>query len=426
MILAILITFLFWCPIHASLKCDSFHTYTLNYETVVDRELWKTFGGAKDDNGLEQTLQMAFTSLSTEIGADFVEIDTDNGKKQDDARVELDRRCYETLMGGGRCNIDHYQVNETTLQLVTSYVTDHGANANIRISIEATLMSNFARDTLIKSIPRLNDRLRSYHGMFWMIQKQRLSSQRMEVDHPASLESMILERYNLENRMRIASSGSVEVWQYQDESGTPIRALFRDGYLLSTTQVAGRAHAEALVHPSLLSGVGDELNVIILSQEPTLVLKEVLKHMRVNSVFLVGVDRPSLELAHTYLTSNNNCNFTKYDDTRCFFQPQVRLYDGSVTEWLSTVADTGGIDRSFVFVDVPPGNDDWISLDIQSKIKEALLGDSAVVIAYSFPPKLQDHYQLDARHLLLSQAPRIKRYGGLDYSQVYVYDEVRR
>ena len=426
MILSVFITFLFWCRCHASLECDSFNTYTLKYEAFVERDVWKTFGGLMDADDLEQNSHLSFTSLSTEIAADIVEIDTDKSNKQEEARLELDRRCYETLMGGGRCNIDHYQFNGTTLQLVTNYDTDLRENENIRISIDATLKSCFARNTLIKLIPRLNDQLRSFHGMFWTLHKRRTPSQRMEVDHPASLESMILERYDLENRMRIASSSSVEVWQYQDESGVPIRALFRDGYLLSTTHLAGIAHAEALVHPALLSGDGDELNAIILSQEPTSILKEVLKHMRVKSVLLVGVHRPSLDLAHIYLTSNNNCNFTRYNDTRCFFQPQVRIFDGSVTDWLSTVADSGGINGTFVFVDVPQGNDDWISLHIQSKIREILLGDSAVVVAYSSPPKFQDRYQLDARHTLLSQAPRLKRYGGLDYFQVYVYDEVSR
>jgi spermidine synthase len=410
----------------ASFECDSFHTYTLNYDAVIERDMWKTFGGVKNGDEFEQNFHLTFTSVSTEIAADIIQIDTDESSDQEKIRVELDRRCYETLMGGGRCNIDHYQVNGTTLQLVTNYIADLIENKNIRLSIEATLMSCFARNTLIKLIPRLNDQLRSFHGMFWTVHKRRTSSQRLEVDHPSSLESMILAQYNLENRMRIASSSSVEVWQYQDESGMSIRALFRDGFLLSTTHVAGIAHAEALVHPALLSGGGEELSVIIISQEPTSILREVLKHNRVKSVFLVGVHRPSLDLAHTYLTSNNNCNFTKYNDTRCFFQPQVRVYDGSVTDWLSTVANSGGINGTFVFVDVPSGNDDWISIHIQSKIREILLGDSVVVIANGSPPKLQDHHQLDARHTLLSQAPRLRSYGGLEYLQVYVYDEVRR
>ena len=313
------------------------------------------------------------------------------------------------MTGGGRCSIDHYREDEVSIQLILSYQDD-------TVRVEASLDAPTACTILVQAIPKIKKQLDCYQGMVWSIRTRAKKQQ-----HAASLETMILERYYLDQRMRIASSGDKEVWQYM-KSNTVVRALFIDEYLQATTHSLGIAHAEALVHPALLSAYEPLETVVILSLELTAILKEVLKHTHVKSVILVGVDPEAMKLTQQYLAHHNDCSFMARPVKECLSQPEVQIITDTVTEWLTKQAAVTEAPISAFLVDVPQGNEEWLDLELQTKIRAVLSMEAVAIVSTGSAPVLSDAYELDARHALLRQTPRE---AGLDYFQIYVYDEVR-
>ncbi|KAI2495246.1 spermidine synthase [Fragilaria crotonensis] len=410
-----------------SSQVGSHSVYSLSYEAVVGTSVIDIVSKVENASNIIPKGYAMFTALATEIAGDIVQLfsDTKTNAAQQDRNVEMDRRCYETLIGGGRCNIDHVREGEVTIQIVVSYDISPDQSAMVRV--EATVAAMAARNLLIQSIPMINKQLDCYQGMLWSISKRQAPADRQQLDHGLSLEKMVLERHDLEERTRIAyleASHPIEIWQYTD-GHVKVRTLFVDGYLRSTTHVSGAAHAEALVHPAMLSVVGVPESVVIISLEPTAILKEVLKHARVQSILLVGADTDALALAEKYMPSNNDCSFIGKATTACLSQPNVRIVNASVTEWLTAQAESKDIIVNVVLVDVPPDDDTLLSLEVQRKLRAILSEESVVVVASGSAPKLGDTYDLDARHSLLQQAPRATTVGGLSYFHVYVYDEVR-
>jgi spermidine synthase len=424
LLLLFLLTFL----VDAAFSHSGSHSaYSLSYEAVVGTHVIDIIAKVEDDNKIVPKGYAMFTALATEIAGDIVRLysdDNENGLLQD-RNIEMDRRCYETLTGGGRCNIDHVREGDVTIQTVVSYdvIPDQGA----MVRVEATVAALAARNLLIRFIPLINKKLDCYQGMLWSISKRRAPADRMQLDHALSLERMVLERHDLEERTRLASldtSHPVEIWQYSD-GHVKVRALFVDGRLQSTTHVSGAAHAEALVHPAVLSVVEVPEYIVIISLEPTAILREVLKHARVQSILLVGANADALALAEKYMPSNNDCSFIGKEITACLSQPNVSIVNENVTEWLDVQAASKDFVANVVLVDVPPDDNTLLSLDVQTKLRSILSDESVVVVATGSAPKLDDTYDLDARHSLLQQAPRAATVGGLNYFHVYVYDEVR-
>ena len=411
----------------ASSHGGSHSAFCLSYEAVVGSHVIDTVTKVEDDNKIVREGYAMFTALATEIAEDVIQLYSDDKKNaaQQGCNVETDRRCYETLTGGGRCNFDHVREGDVTIQIVVSYDIIPDQRAMVRV--EATVAALAARNLLIQSIPMINETLDCYQGMLWSIWKRHAPAGRLHLDHTLSLEKVILEREDLEERTRLASldaSHSLEVWQHM-EGHVKVRTLFVDGYLQSTTHVSGAAHAEALVHPAVLSVVGVPEYVVVISLEPTAILKEVLKHARVQSILLVGANADALALAEKYMPSNNDCTFIGKEITSCLSQPNVRIVNESVTEWLTGQGVSKDVVANVVLVDVPPDDDKLLSLDVQTKLRAILSNESVVVVASGSAPKLDDTFHLDARHSLLQRAPRAATVGGLDYFQIYVYDEVR-
>ena len=412
----------------ASSITESNYAYSLSYEAVVGTHVIDAGREVEDKKEIVPTGYAMFTALATEIAADIIQLYSDTRKNaaKRDHNAEMDRRCYETMMGGGRCNIDHFRAGEVSVQIVVSYDTiPEPITTTVRV--EATITAPSARNVLIQSIPIINKQLDCFQGMAWSISKRRSPAERLQLDHALSLEKVILERHDLGQRRRIAaldSSRFIEVWEYT-EGQVNVRALFVDGCQHSTTHVSSTAHAEALVHPAMISVVVVVEYVVIISLEPTAILNEVLKHARVKSVLLVGVNVDALSLAEEYLPSNNDCSFIGQSVTACLSQPNVRVVNENVTEWLAAQSESKDAVAGVVLVDVPPDNDNLLSLDIQMKLRATLSDGSVVIVASGSAPKLADTYEMDSRHSLLQQAPRATDVGGLNYDQVHVYDEVR-
>lgn len=432
-------------------------TYSLSYETVVGEHVLRTTGtnarrASEAEIGISDPAEpkieatnveslggyAMFTNLATEIASDVIQLyaETKDGATTTtkNRTLEMDLRCYETLTGGARCNMDHFRPGEVTIQIAIAYDVIENATPDKQnlasVNLEVSITAPTARNVLIKSIPKINKQLNSYQGMVWSIRKRHgggIDQRQQQLSNNAlsqSLETVILERSELDSRMRIASSDGIELWQYT-EGTVNVRSLFIHGYLYSTTHLCSSGHAEALVHPAVLSIGENPEHIVIVALEPTAILKEVLKHTRVRSVLLLGVNLEALELAKKYMPSNNDCTFMGRSVTECMSQPNVHIVNEPLEQWLTTQAAAEDFVLDVVLIDVPAENNEWLSLEIQTKLRAALSDDSMVVISSGSVPKLADSYELDARHSLLHHASRPERAGGLEYFHVYVYDEVR-
>lgn len=323
-----------------------------------------------------------------------------------------------------------------------------------------------ARDVLVQAVPLINDKLKYFHHhntMVWSIHEKptvmtqalsggatTMAAHQSQMDaRQASLEHLILERYDLNDRRRIASSSDhqsqqqVEVWEYSTPESSSssskhygVRSLFINGFLQSTTHPSGIAHVEALVHPALISISSEKQElprVAILSLEPTAIVREVLKHKRVESITLLGVSQEAIDFVQEHLEALNDCSFLPGRETNaCLAQPEVTLIAGNVDEWLTTasVADGTKGDRPLFhafFVDVPIGNTAWMDSALHEKIASLLHRDGVAVVSSGSVPMLSDSYdqsdELSARDVLLRQATRSKENSGIGYLQAYVYDE---
>jgi spermidine synthase len=441
-------------------------TYSLKYDALVAPELVESYLENEGDGEQSLVPYSMVTEVSTNIATDIVQLysTTNEPKKSDrsDRVLEMDRRCAQTIMGFGRCSIDYYRPGEVEIQISVTFGAEPEQDSAMVVSVDVSMACNttsMARDILVRSIPHLNTQLKCFHGMVWSIFERQtptvmkrhwqasvnLAHHQQQSDaNKASLEALILERDDLNNRMRIASahlheSGkrALEVWHYTSpESRFDVRSLFVNGYLQSTTCSSGTAHAEALVHPGLMSLPEPPKKIGIISLEPTAVLREVLRYKEVESVILLGVDSDALEMTKTHISILNDCGFLSSEVTECTSQPQVEVVFEDLTQWLSSQVTYQQEDPDSypyfdaILVDVPPGDVGWLDLSLQRNIKHLLDDNSIEIIASGSTPVLSDAYvraySPNARDKLMRQTHRSVDVGGLGFYHQYVYDEVRR
>jgi len=370
---------------------------------------------------------------------------------------EMDRRCYTNNKQRriGRCTIDHYSNHNHDAVMI--HVSSHFYSSQNQVLVQlevAITMPNIkgkilAKDALVNCIPKINHHIKYFDEVVWSIH-ERLSP--MELTHPttvaasqhladltaSSVDTLILSQPARKDRIRIASNisneMSLEVWQYQDFTfSQPVRSLFMNGQLLTTTHPSGTAHAEALVHPALISSQYTEF-IVILSLDPTAALKEILKHKGVKRVVVLGMDWTIVKMTQKFMPHLDDCTFLGNSETSCLYQNIVEIVELNATTWMKQGAEAAAavpLDEDpyddfidVVYIDVPIGNDEWLDIDFQKDVHVNLLDSSVVVIAAGSQPKLfeiEDNY-LSPRDHFMRQAFRISPHG-LGYVKGSVYDE---
>jgi hypothetical protein len=305
------------------------------------------------------------------------------------------------------------------------------------------------KDVLVKCIPKINALIKHFGGAVWTI-NERMNP--MELTHStsvaeaqktaelkaSSVNTMILSQPNLKNRMRIASNmthkNTWEVWQYEDIAfSAPVRTLFVNGHLLTTTLPAGRAHAEALVHPALVSSVRPNI-IAIVSLDPTSLVKEVLKHNGVEKVFVLGMDSTVVATTQKFMPSIDDCSFLGTGVTSCLKQSNVEIVELSAQDWMKAGAeavlsapdlDSYNAYLDVVFVDVPVWNDEWLDVGFHMYVHRNLDDESILVVASGSEPKLFETLDdsMSPRDRFMQQILRTAPNGGAGYNIATVYDE---
>ena len=441
-------------------------TWILSYDGIVSPKLMKLYRRDEDPDSNKHgpVPYNMVIDLSTRIGTDIIKLIAlgkfggQEGMSEDDRTLDLDRRCYKPLMGGGKCDIDHYRKGEDVLQVSVQYEQSDDESIAFRLDASLSTTNSFlTRDVLVRSIPKINDHIMYHQNVVWSIRDRpsvpemihewdtvsSIASSQMNKDKlESSIQKLILQRADIQKRMRIDSANMVyteeqkpplEVWHYElPEHKYAIRSLFVNGHLQSTTLPAGNAHAEALVHPAMISVLSPK-KIMILSLEPTSILREVLKHKAVESVTVLGHNRGAVEMVQKHMSTLDDCKFLQSDEISCFRQDIVEMIEMDVEDWLRVefqVAFESNWQYPYfdaIFVDVPGSNSRWLAKDFQRMIDELVDDESAVVLAAGSMPSMfdqnDDNFDFSPRDLLLKESHRSRNNGGLGYNQLYPYDE---
>jgi len=258
-----------------------------------------------------------------------------------------------------------------------------------------------------------------------------------------------------EGNNRTILNVNLDIWQYEDNSmGSEhlTRALFLNSSLRAINTTAGSAHAEAFVHPALISHP-HPVNIAVVSEMPLAYIRELMKYDTVEHITVVGAESSLLMLAQTYMSQLNDCSFllenNKYGSLCMEYDDVVELVESDVMVWLNNSIDIFGTknktkekQREFlqfdvILLDVPssPRNryrHEWFTDEFHLKLQEKMSYESILVINSGSTPS-KDHtldstigFSNDKRHIFLSKLGKTST-SGINNNYFYeistVYDE---
>jgi hypothetical protein len=337
----------------------------------------------------------------------------------------------------------------------TDETDDNLLTARIDVGIRAT-NKLVAKECLVRSIPKIEHKIfvhvplptwtirfrASIHEMKTTFeQRSSVSGAHLHDEaHMASVDELVLGNPLLQHRTRIdtafvseptSSSSFLEVWEYKIANHVnPVRLLFVNEQLQTTTLAAGMAHAEALVHPIMVASTQPE-RVLVISIEPSAILREILKHKSVQSVKLLGANVQAMEMVRRHMPSLLDCSFLGTSQTSCLDQDHVDLILEDVLTWLKLADESQDEDFDVIFVDVPMATDEWASLEMISYLTglfHTTFHHGAIVLGVGATPPLFEKeavYIPTARDELVYKVVSPKESGGLFFGSVFVYEEVR-
>jgi spermidine synthase len=374
---------------------------------------------------------------------------------------DREQHCFPHSGGRGACCFVNYH-HARNDGLFTLQVVIHVSNdfyTRIDVSLTASVDDNVIRQSLVQALPKIRERLTDAKNgddsSVWFINHRpnavqidltqtHLDAQDDRDKKAASVESVILGNSGMRNRVQLehtfvdfpnASQSLLELWEYKDlDLKDPVKSLFIDGKLQTTTSPAGTAHAEALVHPAMIAHSIPK-DVIIISRTPLAVVREVLKHKSVERVTVFGTDMTALDIVMRSMPVHNDCSFLKTDDPNCVSQAAVEIVDQvDVKEWLSSCRkdvsdnqDSATCYYDVVLLDVPIGRHEWLSPDFHDDLQWLCKEDTVIMVSSGSHPQLSDvtgEIGMNARDMLLYNASRKQSHGGIGYPTVLVFDEV--
>lgn len=130
-----------------------------------------------------------------------------------------------------------------------------------------------------------------------------------------------------------------EVWEYTSLWTDEIhRDFFIDSYLRATTSNIGQAHAEAFVHPAMISHALPK-RVAVISDMPVAYVKEILKYESVEDITVVGADESNIKAVTSFLPQVNDCRLIENVSDECMEDSKVEIVKDNVSAWLNEMVD---------------------------------------------------------------------------------------
>jgi hypothetical protein len=375
----------------------------------------------------------------------------------------------EEEVDGITCDaVYRHRPNVLSLHLsVRIEVTTIHDNHHLTFQIDADLRTSdrfLARECLVRSIPKIQINHNNVHEQnpdnkmmhpTWTIryrpsihEMQTTVEKRSSVSgthlydeaHVASVDEIILKNPLLQDRTRIdtasvsdpttSSSSFLEVWEYKTSNHVnPVQLLFVNGQLQTTTLAAGTVHAEALVHPIMVASTEPE-RILVISIEPSAIVREIFKHKSVQSVKILGANAQAMEIVRQHMPSLLDCSFLGTSQTSCLDQDQVELILEDVMTWLELADESQDEDFDVIYVDVPMGTDEWLSLEMISYLSglfNTTFSHGAIVLGAGSTPSLFEkdtRYEPTTRDELVYKIVAPVHTSGLDLESVIIYDEV--
>ena len=440
-------------------------TTATTFELHVDGRA-TTLGASAPSGALEGSASLADISMgvATDTLHSYCNL-THSGPSLENMTIDdLEQHCFPHSGGrGASCFVDYHHARDDglfTLQVVIHISNDF--YTRIDVSLTASVDDNVIRQSLVQALPKIRKRLADTRNgddsSVWFINHRpnavqidltqtHLDAQEDRDMKAASVESVILGNSGMRNRVQLehtfvdfpnASQSLLELWEYKElDLKDPVKSLFIDGKLQTTTSPAGTAHAEALVHPAMIAHSIPK-DVIIISRTPLALVREVLKHKSVERVTVIGTDMTALDIVMRSMPVHNDCSFLKTDDPNCASQATVEIVDQlhvDVKEWLSSCRkdvieneDSAACYYDVILLDVPIGRHEWLSPDFHDDLQWVCKEDAVIVVSSGSHPRLSGvtgEVGINARDMLLYNTSRKQSHGGIGYPVVLVFDEVR-
>mmetsp|Transcript_47041 Transcript_47041/g.71118 ORF Transcript_47041/g.71118 Transcript_47041/m.71118 type:complete len:629 (+) Transcript_47041:78-1964(+) len=329
-------------------------TYQLSYDgwfhsSNLDNDLYDSDAGGGRSNDIVKDISSKLTSHFVSQWEDYTINSNKSGeeKEDDNTATVVD----PPICTGTRCFTDvsrpqlSFTIHANTIQHLENNDDDHLLRLDVIMTSahEEDSHSNiFARDALVNAVTTVLSHPEATMQPTWLITERPFPSKVGDnLLDASSIESIILSSPNIHAKKRIYSNSSaaVEIWSYHQttsEASPETRSLFIDSKLRTTTSATAVAHAEAFIHPALLSHTHPK-NVAVFSDTPLLLLKEILKYKSVERITLIDVDLEALDAALKYMPDLNDCSAIRTETASCLDSAQVEIIKGGLDTWLENL-----------------------------------------------------------------------------------------
>jgi spermidine synthase len=294
----------------------------------------------------------------------------------------------------------------------------------------------------------------------WKIQKRNVEyNVDMTVSPSASIEKKVLSNDAIEDKVQVFSSTSsspststrTDIWEYGLIATTEShRDLFIDSTLRATTTAAGRAHAEAFVHPAIIANINPK-RVAIISDMPVAYVKEILKYKSVIDVTIVGSNQEAVEAVKTYMPQLNDCSLIENVADSCMDDERLEIISGDdngnndvvVSTWMERmVHECKDVDYfnecaedpimcetepayDVILVDIanPDQADQWLSHEFYGMLNAISTQETMTAFNIGSAPSVEGGNEYEARNEFIEIVEEY-RFKDTD-DAIMVYDEVR-
>ncbi len=445
-------------------------TYQLNYDGIISPTL---ITERKESPSLVEEV--------TKLVASFIE----QNEEVNDTNTSFELNCFlpreifvpgkdgSVLMDSTKCVADYRKPGLLSFSITTSiYPSGDDDGAPVAIMVDATVKTVQedgimleGRDSLVNAVPIIDESI-SYHGddheeeekpmSTWNVRERPSPAGRNDMgtyntvsfSPSASIESKIFAKDGIEDKTQVHSSKSllsrVDIWEFRSvATEQSYRDIFLDSTLRATTSAAGKAHAEAFVHPALVSQVLPS-RVAVISDLPVAYVKEILKYKSVTDITLLGANIEAVEAVKTHMPQLSNCSLIEGVADSCMDDGRLEIVLDDVEAWITDKAkECEGIDyyssceydedeSKYIICAPPPKYDvilvdvsslrqgeEWLSAEFYEKLRGITTFESLIVINAGSPPDIDGGLDYDERD---------RFFGLLDkdrYDVAMVYDEVR-
>ena len=377
-----------------------------------------------------------------------------------DAQLEI--TCLPRKNSSTKCVADHMRPG-FSFDITTSVYAIDDVDAPFGLRIDATIVSasgENARDQLVQVVPIIDDNISSDAEetvATWNVRERSMPvalQSKKYLSAPASIDERIFATDKIEEKRLIFSnsdidkaSSKIDIWEYKStETGESYRDMFLDSTLRATTSDTGIAHAEAFVHPAMISQPLPK-RVAVISDMPVAFVKEILKYKSVTDITLIGTNQEAIGAVTSHMPQINDCTMLQNVSRNCMDDERLEIIEGNVMTWFESIihqckdietwvnceynkdeyegcAPHPAYDVVLVDVSTADQIKQWLSIDFYTKHYKFTILDSVLVFNTGSPPTAEGGGNTAEIKKFIDSVQENEYQD--EYSVlIFVYDEVR-